>query len=106
MNRDASRRTRIPVGQERIVGSCRRWRIQEFALFGSVLRDDSRPDSDVDVLVTFEQGAPWNLLDFVSMSEELTAPFGRRVDLVEKTGLRKPLRRHTILTSRQVIPAA
>ena len=63
---------------------CRRWKITEFALFGSVLRDDFRPDSDIDVLVTFAPDASWRFYDLVSMKEELEAMFGRPVDLVEK----------------------
>jgi predicted nucleotidyltransferase len=85
---------------------CRKWKIKELALFGSVLRDDFGPDSDVDVLVTFEPDVPWSLYEWVDMIEELKAIFGREVDLVEKTGLRNPFRRHEILTTKQVIYAA
>lgn len=99
-------RPRIPIDHKRIAEFCRRWRISEFALFGSVLRDDFRPDSDVDVLVSFEQEAPWSLFDFVDMAEELKTLFGRNVDVIEKAGLRNPFRRHAILTTKQVIYAA
>jgi hypothetical protein len=54
---------RVSVPTEKIEAFCRKWRIVEFALFGSVLRDDFRPDSDVDVLVTFDPSAPWSLWD-------------------------------------------
>ena len=53
----------IPVPVPAITDFCRRWMITEFALFGSVLRDDFRPDSDVDVLVTFAPDAPWSYWD-------------------------------------------
>ena len=55
------RQPRIPIDHQRIAEFCRKWRITEFALFGSVLRDDFGPDSDVDVLVTFAADAPWSL---------------------------------------------
>ncbi len=85
---------------------CRRWKVKELALFGSVLRDDFRPDSDVDVLVTFADRAGWSLFDFVRMADELAKLFGREVDLVEKKGLRNPFRRAAILGSKEVIYAS
>lgn len=78
----------------------------EFALFGSVLRADFRPDSDVDVLLTFEPGAPWTLWDLSRMRLELKELFGREVDLVEKKALRNPYRRQSILADHRVIYAA
>lgn len=75
---------RIAVDQERIIDFCRRWRITEFALFGSVLRDDFRQDSDVDVLVTFAPDAKYSLFDLVGIQDELSGIVGRQVDLVER----------------------
>ncbi len=63
---------------------CRRWRIVEFAVFGSALRDDFRPDSDIDILVTFEAGTQWSFRQWLEMIDELEGIFGRRVDLVER----------------------
>ncbi|MBI2902677.1 MAG: nucleotidyltransferase family protein [Candidatus Methylomirabilis oxyfera] len=97
---------KIPIPREKIAEFCGRWKITELALFGSVLRDDFRPDSDVDVLVTFAQEAQWSLFDLVGMQEELKAMFGREVDLVERKGLRNPFRRHEILSTKQVVYAA
>ena len=68
----------IPLRQ--IEAFCRRWRIKEFSLFGSVLREDFRPDSDIDVLVEFEAGHVPGLA-FFTMQCELSALLGRRVDL-------------------------
>src|SRR5436309_15879049 len=85
---------------------CARWRITEFALFGSVLREDFRPDSDVDVLVSFQPTAPWSLWDLLEMQEQLGAILERPVDLIEKEALRNPYRRHEILTTRRVLYAA
>ena len=82
---------------------CRKRQVCELSLFGSVLRDDFGPQSDVDVLVSFADDAPWSLWDFTTMRDELSALFGRRVDLVEREGLRNPFRRYTILKTREVI---
>ncbi len=85
---------------------CRRWRIKEFALFGSVLTAEFRPDSDVDVLLTFEDPARWSLFDVVDMKDELERLFGRKVDIVEKVAIKNPWRRRSILASYRVIYAA
>jgi len=97
---------RIPVSKRNIAAFCRRWKISEFSLFGSILRDDFRPDSDVDVLVSFHEQAGWSLWDLVEMQEELEKMFGRNVDLVEKEALRNPYRRHSILNGREIFYAA
>jgi predicted nucleotidyltransferase len=79
----------IDLPMDRIVEFCKRWKIVEFALFGSVLRDDFRPDSDIDVLVTFAPDAPWSLFDFMHAEEELGTIFGRKVDLVERPAIER-----------------
>jgi len=71
---------RIPIDHSRIADFCRRWQIQELSLFGSVLREDFRPDSDIDVLVEFEPGHTPGLA-FFEMQEELSRLLGRKVDL-------------------------
>ena len=83
-----------------------RRKITEFAFFGSVLREDFLPESDIDVLVTFDPSAQWSLFDLVDMKYELEQLFGRKVDLVEKRGLRNPFRKREILRSMQVMYAA
>ena len=97
---------RIPLSLERVPAFCQRWLVVEFAVFGSVLRDDFGPDSDVDVLVSFSPNATWGLGELAEMREELEQLFDREVDLVEKEALRNPFRRHAILTTRQVVYAA
>ena len=97
---------RIPVDRERIAAFCRKWKIVEFALFGSVLRDDFRPDSDVDVLVKFAPDKALVAGELLAMHAELEHMFGREVDVVEKRFLKNPFRRHNILTTRQIIYAA
>lgn len=76
--------TRVPLPKEQIAAFCRKWKITELALFGSVLREDFRPDSDIDVLVTFAPGADWGIDELLDMKEQLEHLSGRRVDLVEK----------------------
>ena len=98
--------TPLPIDRDRIGAFCRRWSITEFALFGSVLRADFGPDSDVDVLVTFAAGAPWTLWDLSRMRTELESIFGREVDLVEKKALRNPYRRQAILADHRVLYAS
>ena len=96
----------LNISRARITGFCQRWRITELALFGSVLRPDFGPDSDVDVLVTFATNASWSLFDLVEMRQELHQLLGREVDLVEAAALRNPYRRHAILREKEVIFAA
>jgi uncharacterized protein len=90
----------------RLADFCQKWRVRELSLFGSVLRDDFRSDSDVDVLVSFESRADWSLLDLVVMKEELSTLLGREVDLIEQEALRNPYRRAAILNSKRVLYAA
>jgi uncharacterized protein len=85
---------------------CGKWKIKELALFGSVLRGDFRPDSDIDVLATFAPDAKWSVFDHARMREELSTLLGREADVVETTGLHNPFRRHEILTTRKIIYAA
>lgn len=91
---------------EKIAEFCRKWKVRRLSLFGSVLREDFGPDSDVDVLVSFEPDSTWDLLGLVDMRDELVTLFGREVDLVEEEWLRNPFRRAGILSTRQVVYAA
>ncbi|MBE9079160.1 nucleotidyltransferase domain-containing protein [Romeria aff. gracilis LEGE 07310] len=95
--------TRLRVTQAEVVEFCQRWNIVELALFGSVLRDDFRADSDVDVLVTYGQGHHLRFQDWLTMKTELERRFGRSVDVVEKALLKNPYRRSEILRTHQVI---
>lgn len=100
---------KIPVSRSKIADFCRRWKVTEFSLFGSVLRDDFRPDSDVDVLVTFAPDSRVSLFDLVRMEDELKNLFGRDVDLVERAVIEKSenyIRRKSILSNTQVVYAA
>ncbi|MBM4370996.1 MAG: nucleotidyltransferase family protein [Deltaproteobacteria bacterium] len=97
---------RISYDETAIAAFCRKWRVAELALFGSVTGPDFGPDSDVDVLVTFQPDAGRSLLDWAGMEDELAEIFGRPVDLVERQGVRNPFRRKAILDSAKVIHAA
>ena len=97
---------RIDIPKDKIAKFCRTWKIREMAIFGSAVGDDVRPDSDVDVLVVFQDNAEWSLFDLMSAEEELKEIFGREVDLVEKKAIRNPFRRQHILSHREVIYAA
>jgi len=96
----------LTVPRDAIAAFCRRWKVTEFSLFGSAVRDDFGPESDVDVLVRFEDEAGWSLFDLVTMQDELEALFGRPVHLVEAEGLRNPFRRDEILRTREVVCAS
>ena len=95
---------RLP--RKKIAEFCKRWGIIEFSLFGSVLREDFRADSDIDVLVSIDPSAHIGLFELARMQIELENIFKRPVDLVEKDALRNPYRRSEILKTAQVIYAA
>jgi len=93
--------TELPMDEIRAF--CRKWKIKELSLFGSALTDEFRPDSDIDLLVVFDDDANWGLFDLIHAEEELEALLGREVDLAEKKAVRNPFRRHHILAHREVI---
>ncbi len=95
----------ISIDLEQIADFCRRYEVQELALFGSVLREDFGRESDVDLLVTFAPDARVSLFDLVDMTDDLARILGRQVDLVPAKGL-KPRIRRSVLESSQVIYAA
>lgn len=95
--------------RDEIVDFCRQWKIVEFSLFGSVLRDDFRPDSDIDVLVVFAPESKWGLLALSRMKRELARILGREVDLVSKRAIEQShnwIRRKEILETAQVFYVA
>jgi len=99
-------KTKIQIPMVKIEEFCHKWKVKEFSLFGSVLREDFSPKSDIDVMVSFDDRATWDLFDLVDMIEELKVIFGRDVDLVEKGTIRNPFRRHSIMTNNEVLYAA
>jgi len=92
------------VPPDALAAFCARWKVAELALFGSVLRDDFGPDSDIDVLVRFEPHA--TLFDLGPMEHDLAGLFGRKVDLVERAAVensRNYTRRNAVLASPKTI---
>ena len=99
-----TKRFRIP--RKKIATFCKRWNVSEFSVFGSAIRKDFGPKSDVDVMVVFEPNAPIGLFEMAHMAVELETLFHRPVDLVEKAALRNPYRRSEILKTAKVVYAA
>lgn len=100
---------RIPINQDTIAEFCWRWGLTELALYGSVLRDDFGPMSDIDVLVSIAPDRTCTMFDLVRMAEELEGIFGRAVDIQARRGIeqsRNEIRRQEILSSVEVIHAA
>jgi predicted nucleotidyltransferase len=94
------------ISQEDIIRFCRRWKVKELALFGSALRADFRPESDVDILVSFDPSVNWGLFDHVQMRLDLEGIFKRKVDLVTRRALEQSqnrLLRERILNTAKVI---
>jgi predicted nucleotidyltransferase len=92
----------ISIPYDELEELCKQYHISKVLLFGSVLRDDFRPDSDVDVLVEFEPDAGVTLLDLAAIQRELGQMFGRQIDLGTPGSL-SPYIRHTVLSTAQVI---
>lgn len=102
-------RVRSLLPEQEVEDFCRRWRIRELALFGSVLRQDFGSASDIDLLVTFEDEADWGLFDLATMEQELSVRLARKVDLVTRSTIeqsRNWIRRRAILDSAETIYAA
>ena len=94
------------IPQNELILFCQRWQIREFALFGSILRADWKPESDIDILVSFKSTANWGLFDHVQMRNELRELFARKVDLITRRALEQTqnhLLRERILKSAQVV---
>jgi uncharacterized protein len=99
----------IPIDSADLAAFCRKWSVREFAVFGSALRGDFGPESDVDVMVAFSTEAHPSLFDLAQMRDELAELFGREVDLVTRRGVessRNPIRRDAILSTAEVIHVA
>ena len=96
----------LMLSAEQVRRFCERWRITELAEFGSVLREDFRPDSDVDIMVTFASDVNWSLFDQAQMQGELSELLGRDVDLITRRAVEQSpnwIRRKSILDSAQTV---
>lgn len=99
----------LNVPESEIAAFCQKWSIEEFAFFGSAIRDDFNLNSDIDILVTFKPEAKWTLFDHVDMQDELRTLFGRKVVLVSRKGIERSqnhIRRRKIINSARVMYAA
>ena len=99
----------LGIESDRIADFCRRWKISRLAVFGSIVRGELRPDSDIDLLVTFRSDADWTMFDHFIIEEELSHLFGREVDLISIKALEEnqnPIYRRQILDSARQIYAA
>lgn len=96
----------IAIPAAEVASFCERWQVTELAAFGSVLRADFSPDSDIDLLVSFAPEARWSLFDLVTMQKELQVALGREVDLVEREAVEQSenyIRRKSILSKLEII---
>lgn len=100
----------IPVDTAALAALCERWKVAELSVFGSAARGELAPDSDIDMLVTFESDAGWSLLDVAQAKLDFEALFERDTDLIERPALEQhdnPWLRHAILSEARVVyPAA
>ena len=99
----------LSLRKDKIEAFCTRWKIKELSVFGSILRDDFRPESDIDVLVTFAPKVSWKVDDILEMKEELRKIFARPVDLVERRLIESSpnyIRRNHILNHLETIYVA
>jgi predicted nucleotidyltransferase len=99
----------IDYDKETLRDFCRRWKVTEFSLFGSAVRDDFGPESDVDVLVRLAPDAPWTLSNWLAMQRELERLFQRPVDLIERDAVEHSdnrFRKRAILSSAVMLDVA
>jgi|SRR6478672_7057316 len=100
---------KIQIPQQELIVFCQKWKIKEMSFFGSVLRDDFRADSDIDILVSFEDNSTWGILELVRMKRELKILLGREIDLLTKKSIEQShnwIRRQEILGTAQVVYVA
>lgn len=100
---------RLNITDEQLAAFCRKWKIARVWLFGSVLREDFRPNSDIDVMVQFVDDATWTLFDLSQMKFEFQDLTGREVDMLTRRGVessKNVYRRKSILESAEQVFAA
>jgi uncharacterized protein len=100
---------RLGVTSSTLAEFCHRWHITEMALFGSMLRDDFKPESDIDLLVSFDPNFRRGLAETIEIQDQIQQLLGREVDLIIKKYLERSenkVRRDRIINSAQVIYAA
>jgi predicted nucleotidyltransferase len=101
-------RSRLGLSDEALAQFCRKWKIVRLELFGSALREDFTPESDIDLLVTFDPDAHWSLVDHVRMEDQLAALIGRSVDILTRRSVERSenwIRRKNILGDARIVYA-
>lgn len=96
----------IPLPMAQIEAFCQKYGVAELSLFGSAIRDDFGPGSDVDVMLQFHPGRGFTFENTPDIQDELEAIFGRPVDVIEKGRIGNPFRRHSIMSNYRVVYAA
>jgi predicted nucleotidyltransferase len=96
----------IFLNYDTVVVICKKYYIQELSIFGSSLRDDFNENSDIDILVSFDKDSHITLFDIIELEKEFSQLLNKEVDIVEKEGLKNPIRRNRILSTREIIYAA
>ncbi|MFA6186254.1 MAG: nucleotidyltransferase family protein [Phycisphaerae bacterium] len=97
------------VPEEKIADFCRKWKVQQLSVFGSAVSGKLRPDSDIDLLVSFAPAADWSMFDHYRMEDELTGIFAREVDLISRQAIEENsnwICRREIFDNAKVIYAA
>ena len=89
-----------------VIHLCKKYSINELSIFGSSIRDDFTPNSDIDILVSFTKGSEISLFDIMDLEKEFSQLLGKEVDIVEKESLKNPIRKNKILSTREIIYAA
>ena len=100
---------KIQLPQPELAAFCQKWKIKEMSFFGSVLREDFRSDSDIDIIVSFEDNSTWGILELVRMKRELKTLLGREVDLMTRKSIEQShnwIRRQEILGTAQIVYVA
>lgn len=96
---------RIAIPDQQVANLCQRFQVHSLALFGSVLREDFRPDSDVDMLVDFDPNAQIGFVALARLQRELADLLGRPVDLVPRQGLKPVIRDHVLANTEEIYAA-
>ena len=96
----------VVLNYDDTVRLCEKYSVKELSIFGSSIRDDFAPKSDIDILVSFDPNAEITLFDIMELEKELARLLKRKVDIVEKESLKNPIRKNRILSTREIIYAA
>ncbi|MDR1896114.1 MAG: nucleotidyltransferase domain-containing protein [Prevotellaceae bacterium] len=95
----------VSLNYDELVAICKKYYINELSIFGSSLRDDFNKNSDIDILVSFNEKSDISLFDIMDLEKEFSELLNREVDIVEKEALKNPIRKNKILSTREIIYA-